>query len=354
MIDETGKNRRQIAFWLLLGVGMLVIQILIGGITRLTESGLSITEWKPITGALPPLNDAQWQEEFAKYRNTDQFKYVHGSFTIQDFKFIFFWEWFHRLWARVMGLVFIIGFTYFLLKKKMDKKMVAPMIILFVLGALQGAIGWIMVKSGLVPEKYFVGHVELTTHFVAANILLVYTLWFALTLLPAFNDKIQDTRLHRIVSIMACLLLLQFIYGGLMAGLKAGSTAPTWPLLQGALLPATAFEKASILENLFNNPVMVQFIHRGLAYLIFGFSIFFYVKSAGFSHRKPFGIIRNSFLFLVCLQVILGIITVLSSTDPAKLVWLGSAHQFVAILVMISVIMILFLLRAPAKELSSK
>lgn len=154
---EIQKNNRQIATWLLIGVGMLIIQVLLGGITRLTESGLSITEWKPITGALPPLSEATWQQEFEKYRHTDQFKYVHQYFSLKEFKFIFFWEWFHRFWARMMGVVFAIGFIYFLAKKKMNKTMITPMVVLFFLGGIQGAIGWIMVASGLVPKNILSG-----------------------------------------------------------------------------------------------------------------------------------------------------------------------------------------------------
>ena len=162
------KAQRQVAAWLLIGVGMIVIQVLLGGITRLTESGLSITEWKPITGILPPLNNTAWQAEFDKYKGTDQFKYLHQYFSLSQFKFIFFWEWFHRTWARLMGMVFLVGFIYFAATKKFNKKIIRPMVILFLLGGLQGFIGWFMVKSGLVPQKYFVGHVELTTHFIAA------------------------------------------------------------------------------------------------------------------------------------------------------------------------------------------
>src|SRR3954465_6531450 len=131
--DLKHASSRGVAIWLLIGVGMIVIQVVLGGITRLTESGLSITEWKPITGALPPLNDAAWQIEFEKYRTTDQFKYVHENFSLHDFKFIFFWEWAHRLWARLMGAVFIIGFIYFLVRKKFNSQMILPMIILFLL-----------------------------------------------------------------------------------------------------------------------------------------------------------------------------------------------------------------------------
>ena len=185
------KNDRLISRWLWIGVFMIIIQVVLGGITRLTESGLSITEWKPITGALPPMGDAAWQIEFEKYRGTDQFKYVHQHFSMSEFKFIFFWEWFHRLWARFMGLVFVAGFLYFIVKKKFTKKLIAPMVILFILGGIQGAIGWIMVSSGLVPEKYFVGHIELTSHLIAALILLVYTCWFALSLSSLKKEKIN-------------------------------------------------------------------------------------------------------------------------------------------------------------------
>jgi cytochrome c oxidase assembly protein subunit 15 len=132
---------KQIATWLLIGVGMIMIQVLLGGITRLTESGLSITEWEPITGTLPPLNDVAWQAEFDKYKVTDQFKYVHQYFSLSEFKSIFFWEWFHRTWARLMGLVFLSGFIYFLVRKKFSRGMIRPMVILFLLGALQGLIG---------------------------------------------------------------------------------------------------------------------------------------------------------------------------------------------------------------------
>ena len=142
---------RPIAIWLYIGVFMLVVQIVLGGITRLTESGLSITEWNPITGVMPPVGEAAWQAEFDKYKSTSQFQYIHADFTLADFKEIFFWEWLHRNWARLMGVIFIVGFVYFLFTKKISKPMILPLVLLFFLGAIQGAIGWIMVKSGLVP-----------------------------------------------------------------------------------------------------------------------------------------------------------------------------------------------------------
>ncbi len=348
---EIQKNNRQIATWLLIGVGMLIIQVLLGGITRLTESGLSITEWKPITGALPPLNEAIWQEEFEKYRHTDQFKYVHQYFSLKEFKFIFFWEWFHRFWARMMGVVFAIGFVYFLVKKKMNKSMVLPMVVLFFLGGIQGAIGWIMVASGLVPEKYFVGHVELTTHFIAALILLSYTLWFALSLLPSFASKIYNTKLKNILQLLLGLFFIQLIYGGFMAGLKAASTAPTWPSINGDFYPAGT-DAFSFINNLVNNPLMIHFIHRGVAYLIFIVSIYFFVQSKSATVSKVFNKLRTSFLILICLQVMLGVSALLVSTSPSAFVYVGVAHQFTAMMLVINLVSMIFIVKS-AKAVAS-
>ena len=347
MIDQQikQKNNRQVAIWLLIGVGMIVIQILLGGITRLTESGLSITEWKPITGALPPLNNAAWQIEFEKYRHTDQFKYVHQYFSLKEFKFIFFWEWFHRLWARMMGMVFLIGFIYFIIKKKFNPSMIRPMVILFLLGAMQGAIGWFMVKSGLVPEKYFVGHIELTTHFISAIILLAYTFWFALSLLPSMSEKIYNKKIGSLLMTILILLIVQLIYGGFMAGLKAASTAPTWPSINGEIMPAQINELSPWIQNIFNNKIAIHFIHRGMAYLLFIFAVVFFIKSKILIYNQLFKKLRISFLFLISLQVILGICALLNATNNSLFIWIGVAHQFTAIMLVMSLVALLYLVR---------
>ena len=345
---EIQKNNRQIATWLLIGVGMLIIQVLLGGITRLTESGLSITEWKPITGALPPLNEATWQQEFEKYRHTDQFKYVHQYFSLKEFKFIFFWEWFHRFWARMMGVVFAVGFIYFLAKKKMNKAMITPMIVLFFLGGIQGAIGWIMVASGLVPKKYFVGHVELTTHFIAAMILVSYTLWFALSLLPSFATKVYNNKLKSILQLILGLFFIQLIYGGFMAGLKAASTAPTWPSINGNFYP-TGTDAFGYIDNLINNPLMIHFIHRGIAYVILIVSIYFFVQSKSATHSKVFDKLRMVFLILILLQVMLGVSALLTSTSPAAFVYVGVAHQFTAMMLVICLVSMLYIVHKTPK-----
>src|SRR5688500_13160180 len=178
------NDSRPVAVWLLVGVAMIIIQVLLGGITRLTGSGLSITEWKPIMGALPPMNEEEWNVAFEKYQQIAQYKYVNFHFTLGDFKFIYFWEWFHRVWARLIGVVFIIPFIVFIIQKRFKKEMIRPLIILFLLGALQGLVGWIMVQSGLEDsELLYVSHYKLAIHFILALGLLCYTLWFAFDLL---------------------------------------------------------------------------------------------------------------------------------------------------------------------------
>lgn len=331
------KNRKQVAYWLLIGVFMIIIQVVLGGITRLTESGLSITEWKPITGMLPPLNEKAWMLEFDKYRNTDQFKYVHQYFSLSDFKFIFFWEWFHRVWARLLGIVFLVGFIYFVARKKFDRSMIKPMIILFILGALQGLVGWLMVKSGLVPEKFYVGHVELTTHLIAALILLVYTAWFAFSLLPSMQQTVTITGLRKSLVVISILLFIQLIYGGFMAGLKAAATAPTWPSINGKYFPKSMFAEGSLMNNLINNPIMVHFMHRGVAYILLAMVVFYFTKANRGKHLPLFTKLNNIFLLLFFVQVCLGVFTVLNATNKQALVWLGVSHQFIAMMIVLNI-----------------
>lgn len=337
---------RRISNWLLLGAGMIMIQVMLGGITRLTESGLSITEWKPITGMLPPLSDSAWAAEFQKYQHTDQFRYVHQSFSLGDFKFIFFWEWFHRVWARLMGLVFLVGFTYFLFKQQFRKGMVLPMIILFFLGAIQGAIGWIMVKSGLVPEKYFVGHVELTTHFIAALGLLAYVLWFALWLRVDQSQRIGGIRnLRNGLIFLLVVLVLQLVLGGFMAGLRAAIVAPTWPSINGQWIPAAAFEQEPVLLNWVNHPLAVHLAHRTVAYLLFLSCLYWVIRARIIpAEFRLFSFFRWSLAAGIMLQLLLGILTVLNATYSNRLVWLGVLHQFTAMLLLMVLVVLLFLL----------
>ena len=180
MMNSLPKAQKAVAAWIYIGVAMLLVQVVLGGITRLTGSGLSITEWKVVDGALPPFTEQQWMMAFARYRQTPQYQLLNTDFTLHNYKFIYFWEWFHREWARLISVVFVIGFVYLLVKKYLQAAMIKPLLILFLLGALQGAIGWIMVKSGLTDDMVYVKPLKLALHFVFALVLICYAWWFAL------------------------------------------------------------------------------------------------------------------------------------------------------------------------------
>ena len=210
--DLKTRSTRPVAIWLMTGVLMIMIQVLLGGITRLTGSGLSITEWAPIMGTLPPMNESDWNHAFEQYQQIAQYKYLNSHFSLSDFKFIYFWEWFHRLWARLIGVVFLIPFLIFWKQGRFRRDMVQPLIILFLLGGLQGLVGWIMVQSGLEDsELLYVSHYKLAIHFILALGLLVYTLWFALQLLVPAAQRVSAPSLNRRLNWIIGLLVLQLI-----------------------------------------------------------------------------------------------------------------------------------------------
>ncbi len=345
VVMKTGlrpSSSRPVAIWLLIGVAMLIIQVLLGGITRLTGSGLSITEWKPILGILPPLNDHQWNEAFGKYRQIAQYKYLNSYFDLQDFKSIYFWEWLHRLWARLIGVVFIIPFIFFLLKGQFQKSMIRPLVILFLLGALQGLVGWIMVASGLEDsDLLYVSHFRLAIHFILALILICYTLWFALQLLVPPSWKMDHAASRKFTVAVISVLVLQLIYGAFMAGLKAGPAAPTWPDINGSFLPGGRWPVH--FSDWWNQPLYVQFIHRLLAYIILILVAVWFLKTRSALHTKVWKNISWIPLGLVCLQIVLGVFTVLNAPFRNYLLWLGVAHQFTAMLLLLSFFFLLFL-----------
>ncbi|MBW8686191.1 COX15/CtaA family protein [Chitinophaga rhizophila] len=341
------KQQRPVAIWLYIGVGMLIVQVLLGGITRLTGSGLSITEWQPILGALPPMNEAAWQAAFDKYKEIAQFQYINNHFTLSDFKAIYFWEWFHRDWARLMGVVFIIPFIYFVVKKKIDRSMIQPMIILFILGGLQGAIGWIMVKSGLNQEDLYVSHIRLSIHFISALVLLGYVFWFALKLSTPNRELLAVPRLRRFNIWLLVILTLQLIYGAFMAGLHAALSANTWPDINGMWWPVGMFTQGGILTDITHNPITIQFIHRGLAYIITILVVMWWWKAAEARPNSLLRALRYLPLVLVFLQVVLGVLTLLGSRVKIPIMQ-AILHQGVGMLLLLSLIWTLFLSRNKA------
>lgn len=338
------KDKRAVAIWLYIGVFMIVIQVLIGGLTRLTGSGLSITEWKPILGTFPPMDEQSWQETFDKYKEIAQFKHLNSHFTLSDFKFIFFWEWLHRDWARLMGLVFLIPFTYFLIKKKIDKDLVKPMIILFLLGALQGLIGWIMVMSGLNETNLHVSHIRLAFHFISALILLCYTLWFAMKISVSKNQVLHVPYLKKLNIWLLVLITLQLIYGAFMAGLHAAFAAITWPDINGMLWPTGMLSQGGFFEDISHNLITVQFIHRGLAYIICIPVIIWTLNAKNLPQNSFLARLRFVPLFLLLLQILLGVLTVLNTSGQIPLLY-AILHQFVGMLFLMSLTITLFLSR---------
>lgn len=342
------KANKIVANWIFLGVAMLVVQVLLGGVTRLTGSGLSITEWKPIMGILPPLNEAAWNESFSKYKTIAQYKYIHNHFTLSDFKFIFFWEWFHRLWARLIAFAFAIPFVYFLVKKYIKPSMIRPLIILFLLGGLQGAIGWIMVKSGLNDENIYVSHIKLSVHFVSAMVLIVYALMVGLSLKTNENHNYNSSlkSFKNFTYSLILLLFIQLFYGAFMAGLKAANAAPTWPSINGDLLPLGT--NISIVDFLFFNKISIHFIHRTLAYLLVVLSIYWYIKAKAINASNLFKRYRFLPIVVVISQVVLGIVAVLISPKIVlgsfgSFEWVALIHQLTGMVLFLSFCGVLYI-----------
>ncbi len=344
---ETKKNKA-VATWLIAGVVMIIIQTLLGGVTRLTGSGLSITKWNPLFGILPPLNGKQWNDAFEGYKQIGQFKYMNSGYTLDDFKSIFFWEWLHRFWARLLGIVFVAGFVYFLVKRYFDRRMIKPFIILFLLGGLQGLIGWVMVASGLNDEHLYVDHIKLALHFVSAMILACYTLWFALQLLIPDEKRVVDKKLFVFTLAAILLLFVQLTYGAFMAGLKAAMSAPTWPTINGMWLPDGLMSRSFISDK-----INVHFIHRGIAYILLALLLFWFI-AAGRSALKNKTAILNTTrwwpFFLVIIQVALGIAAVLCA--PMMVLGkfgtfeiLAELHQLVAMFLLMSLVVNLYVVK---------
>jgi len=348
----TSHSYKPVAIWIYTGIGMLIIQVILGGITRLTGSGLSITEWNVITGTLPPLNGSQWLIEFQKYQHTPQYSLLNTDFTIKDFKFIFFWEWLHRFWARLIAIVFVIPFVVFLIQKRFREEMIRPLLILFLLGALQGTVGWIMVASGLSGDAVYVNPTKLAIHFILALGLISYAFWFGLRLSVPFRQKFFNNPLRTLTRVTIGLIFLQLLFGALMAGHKAALTAPTWPTINGKWIPGNLFKYSPAAINFIENKITIHFVHRGLAYLLLVLIIIWTFKSFRITTLcSYFTQTRWLPAALISLQVILGMFAVLSSTyiipnSWGRFEWIAEFHQVIGLSTLLVMIWMLYLLRA--------
>jgi len=317
------KDNKKVIYWLLTGCVLIFIMVVVGGITRLTHSGLSISNYKLISGTIPPINDVEWQSAFDLYKQYPEYKKLNNQFTLQDFKDIYFWEWLHRVIGRFIGLVFLIPFLYFLVTKQLSKPTIKKTSILLCLGAFQGVLGWYMVKSGLVDNPD-VSHYRLAAHLTTAFITFAYTFWVALDLVFTQKKEI-DMSLRNLIRWGLAILLLQIIYGAFVAGLDAGFIHNHWPWMSdGKFIHETVYtEQTPIYKNYIEGKSGVQFIHRILAFLVVGviIAIFFKAKK---TRRSPYQL-KGLYVLLamVGVQFLLGVFTILLQVP----VWLGVAHQ---------------------------
>ncbi len=338
---EDTQIARAVKIWLIAGLLMVFMQIVIGGITRLTGSGLSITRWEIVTGALPPLNEAQWQEAFDLYQLTPQYHKINQGMNMGEFKFIFFWEYFHRLWARLMFFVFLFPFVFFLYRGMFSRRLLPRLYIVVALAGLEGFFGWIMVASGLI-QRPWVNAYNLTLHLCMAIVIFTYLLW---TTFIAYKPKVvvpASLRWGRSFSWMLVgVAFLQIAFGAMMSGTKAGLAYPNWPDMNGHYLPDLLLQSSNwIMENFRNYdtnafmPTLIQFLHRNTAYLLSGLIIYFVWKVN--KMRSGYAVLRNGNILLVSMllvQVLLGIFTLLYCIGTVP-VALGVLHQAGAIILL--------------------
>lgn len=337
--------KKAVKVWLIAGLVMIFFQVVIGGVTRLTGSGLSITKWDIVTGTLPPLNHDQWEQEFDLYRQTPQYEKINEGMSMSDFKFIYFWEYFHRLWARSMGFVFLLPFLFFWMKGWLDKPLMRRLGVTVLLAAVVASFGWIMVASGLV-DRPWVNAYKLTIHLSLALILFSCLLWTTYQVIFPAKRVIHNNVLKKWLSAIIIVLSIQIILGGIMSGMKAGLFYPTWPDMHGEYLPGVLLDSTQWNVDNFvyydAGPFMaalVQFLHRNTAYLLTIIILYFAFQAL---KAEGSGLFRRSIYLLVSMliiQILLGIFTLINCVGKVP-VGLGVMHQAGALLLLTIVLFV--------------
>jgi len=318
---STSQNR-SVMRWLFIFAGIVAFLIVFGGFVRLTRSGLSITEWNPVSGSVPPLNEQAWQEEFAKYQGTPEFQQINFNMTLEEYKYIFWIEWIHRFLARLIGLIYAVPVFYFLFTKKIPLKEFGIYFVMGLLFIAQAFAGWIMVASGLV-DRPSVSHFNLTIHLLLALSLFGLSLWTAFGHKYGFRDSSKRAKWStpsKLALTSFILLIIQITYGGMTAGLKAGHVSDTWPLMLGKLIPPNLF---SSFINIIESPQTIVFIHRWFAFAVFIAVVALYLATRKESNSVEIKNGLNWLLALVALQITLGILTVIFHVQIA----IALAHQ---------------------------
>ncbi|UWQ30632.1 heme A synthase [Leisingera sp. M523] len=334
LIDRgRGGARKGIRAWLMVLFALVVAMIVVGGLTRLTDSGLSITEWRPVTGAIPPMSEAEWQAEFDKYQQIDQWRIQNQWMELTDFKSIYWWEWGHRQLGRFIGLIWALGFLGFLVARKIPAGWAGRLALPGVLGGVQGAIGWWMVASGVTQGEGMtaVASYRLAVHLGLAFVILGFIVWYVLMLGREERELMQARRAKeaKLFSLSTGLMhfaFLQILLGALVAGIDAGRSYTDWPLMGGQVIPPQPFMIEPVWKNFFENPGLVQFIHRVAGYLLFAFGVVAWLRGRGSAHaRTRFAF--NAVFAALSVQVLLGIITVIYAAPLHAAI----THQLVAI-----------------------
>ena len=323
------RDRAWIRRWLYLVALMIFAMILVGGATRLTDSGLSITEWKPIHGAIPPLSDADWHEEFEKYKEIPEYQHVNKGMSLSEFKFIFWWEWGHRLLGRMIGVVVFVPLAWIWVSGRLEPWLKPRLAALFVMGGLQGAVGWWMVVSGL-SERVDVSQYRLAAHLTFACLIFAYTIWLASCLTPWREKPLQKSAARLSAGLLFLAVLIQIYLGGLVAGLKAGLIYNTWPLIDGALWPAGLLASEPLWRNFFENHLTVQFVHRMAAYGVVLLAFWHMAATLRLGTRDGYSRRAALIVGLVIAQVALGVLTLIHVVPMS----LALIHQGGAIVVL--------------------
>jgi cytochrome c oxidase assembly protein subunit 15 len=322
------ENRRNIAIWLLTCAAMVATMVIIGGITRLTESGLSMTEWRPLVGWIPPLSEAEWQRVFDRYRQTSEYRIQFADMDLEGFKTIFWWEYIHRVWGRLIGLVYGLPMFWLLLRRRVERPLIPHLWALLFLGGLQGLIGWWMVKSGFV-DRDDVSQYRLTVHLGVAIVILGYLLWLAIGLVQRGEARAPaPAALRKLSRAVMAVAFITILSGGMVAGINAGFIHNTWPLMDGGLLPEDFAALSPFWLNFFENHATVQFDHRILAYLTTIMVAVYWVRARGAALHARATTAAHLLGGMVLLQVLLGIATLLLVVPIPVAV----LHQFGAVL----------------------
>jgi cytochrome c oxidase assembly protein subunit 15 len=332
MSPSINTNNKHIAIWLLVCCATIFAMIILGGVTRLTGSGLSMVQWEPIMGVLPPLNQAEWEETFLLYQQFPEYKLKNFAMSLSEFKSIFWFEYGHRLLGRSIGIIFLLPFLFFLVKGKIDRALTPKLIAMFVLGGLQGLMGWYMVKSGLVNDPH-VSQYRLTAHLALAIVIYAYMFWVALDLLyPNINENMKSSnrKLARLSLIITAIIFITALSGGFVAGTRAGFAFNTFPLMDGRLIPVGLFELSPAWRNFFENIVTVQFDHRVLATLLFLVIPAFWWLARKSPQESHITTGLHLLLAALALQLTLGISTLLLVVPVA----LAAAHQAGAVILL--------------------